>query len=263
MATHDEAIDRLYQLPLGEFTAARNALATQAGARGPEIKRLEKPNLAAWAVNQLYWRARTTYDEVVAAADALRAEQRKQLSGKSANVMIVEAKQRGVLQKAKHAIRQFLEGAGAAPDPVMNAVAETLDALPGPEAPGRLTKPFRRVGFGVLAGVPMVTPPRKPKEEEPSKKESKADERAHAMANERLRFAEAAEREAEAALERAGRALERGDAIVDRITRELAEAAEAARDLRQKAAAADAALKRAITQREQRARALAALAGKR
>ena len=55
MATRDsdDRIAELYQGPLDEFTAARNALAKETGDSA--IKKLEKPNLAAWAVNQLYW----------------------------------------------------------------------------------------------------------------------------------------------------------------------------------------------------------------
>jgi hypothetical protein len=49
-------IDELYQLPLDEFTAARNALAKSTG--DASIKKLEKPSLSAWAVNQLFWHQR-------------------------------------------------------------------------------------------------------------------------------------------------------------------------------------------------------------
>ena len=56
----DDLIDQLYQLPLDEFTAARNALAKSSGQAS--LKALEKPTLAAWAVNQLYWHQRATYD---------------------------------------------------------------------------------------------------------------------------------------------------------------------------------------------------------
>lgn len=263
MPSHDEAIDRLYQLPLEEFTAARNALAKDAGARAPEIKRLEKPNLAAWAVNQLYWRARKTYDDLITAADGLRAEQRKQLSGKSANVTIAEAKHRGVLQKARQSTRDYLESAGAASDQVMTAVTETLDALPGPDAPGRLTKPIRRVGFGALEGVSIAAAPKRPKAEEPPRKASKAEERELAMAKERLRFAESAEREAEAAVERARRALERAEAVVERITGELDDATKAAKDVRRQVGTAEAACTKAVAERQQLAKQLTALDSKR
>ena len=63
--TFDAEIDRLYQLPLDEFTAARNALAKKAGADGASIRSLTKPPVAAWAVNQVYWRDRSTYDALI------------------------------------------------------------------------------------------------------------------------------------------------------------------------------------------------------
>jgi hypothetical protein len=256
-ASHDETIDRLYQIPLDEFTAARNALAKDAGARAPEIRKLEKPNLAAWAVNQLYWRARKTYDELIESAEGLRAEQRKQLGGKSANVTIAEARHKGVLQKAKQAAREFLGSVGAASDPVMTAISETLDALPGGDPPGRLTKPIRRVGFGALDGLAIVSPPKKQKAQEtPHKEASKAEERERVMLQERLRFAEAAEREAEAAVDRTRRALERAEAVVERITGELEEAANAAKNLKKKAAEAEGALAKAAKERERLAKGL-------
>jgi hypothetical protein len=256
-ASHNEAIDRLYQVPLDEFTAARNALAKDAGARAPEIRKLEKPNLAAWAVNQLYWRARKTYDELIESAEGLRAEQRKQLGGKSANVTIAEARHKGVIQKAKQAAREFLGSTSAASDPVLTAISETLDALPGGDPPGRLTKPIRRVGFGALEGLAIVVPPKKVKAQEtPQKEASKAEERARAMLQERLRFAEAAEREAEAGVERARRALERAEGVVERITGELDEAASAAKSLKKKVADAEGALAKTAKERERLAKGL-------
>ena len=73
----DDLIDQLYQLPLKEFTAARNALA-KSGADA-SIKKLEKPTLAAWAVNQLYWRERKVYDEVIKTSTQVRTAYRRML----------------------------------------------------------------------------------------------------------------------------------------------------------------------------------------
>ena len=58
----DDEIDALYQLHLDEFVTARNALAKRSGDRAPEIRALVKPVAPAWAVNQLYWRARADLD---------------------------------------------------------------------------------------------------------------------------------------------------------------------------------------------------------
>ena len=64
----DSEIARLYQLPLADFTSARNALAKQAGARAPEVRALQKPPVAAWAINQLFWQTAMTYDRLIGAA---------------------------------------------------------------------------------------------------------------------------------------------------------------------------------------------------
>src|SRR5262249_44978802 len=79
-------IDNLYQLPLSDFIAARNALATKVrGEQGAEaagaIKSLQKPNIPAWVVNQLYWRDRREFDRLTAAGDHLRLAQQQRLAG--------------------------------------------------------------------------------------------------------------------------------------------------------------------------------------
>ncbi len=77
---HD--IDRLYQLPLDEFTAARNALAKEAGAEGSRIKTLAKPPVPAWAVNQLYWRNGDVWNALIEAAENARRVHKALLSGR-------------------------------------------------------------------------------------------------------------------------------------------------------------------------------------
>jgi hypothetical protein len=47
----DPSVDRLYELPLDEFVAARDALAKE--RKDPAVKKLRKPTVPAWAVNQL------------------------------------------------------------------------------------------------------------------------------------------------------------------------------------------------------------------
>src|SRR5687767_8421655 len=125
MTTHDDAVDRLYQIPLEEFTAARNALAKETGSGGSEFKRLEKPNAAAWAVNQLFWKERKTYDDVIKAAERLRAAHRQMLAGKSSDLREVETTHRDAVRKATQTARQLLEADGAKASPaVMTAVSE-------------------------------------------------------------------------------------------------------------------------------------------
>ena len=259
----DDRIDQLYQLPLEEFTASRNALAKDAGPRAAEVKKLEKPNLAAWTVNQLYWRERKIYDEVIKAAERMRTVYKQMLAGKNADVRGAEDIHQDALKDAKQAARRILEESGHSnPDTVMMPVAETLDALPGEEPPGRLTKPLRRMGFNVLEGVPISAKagPLRPKAEKKAapvkeqtareRRASEAEDRAIAMTRERLRFAEAAEREAEGTLERASRAAERAARTRERIERELEEASAAEKSALKEQASAEKALEKAKADRE-------------
>jgi hypothetical protein len=261
----DDATDRLYQLPLDQFTPARNALAKGAGPRAAEIKALEKPGAAAWAVNQLFWQERAIYDELIEASSALRAAYRDQLAGNSSDVRGAEAAHQAAVKRATQTARALIEGDGSkASDAVMEAVRETLDILPGSEPPGRLTKPLKRTGFEALEGFTISARPRpapttleprasagpKPRPTDAEKRVNEVAAREREMTVERLRFAEAAEREAEAALERADRAVERAQRIRERVERERAEASAVEAAARQEAATATAAHARAVVERQ-------------
>lgn len=268
MAHHplDDQIDQLYQLPLDEFTAARNALAKEAGPKAAEIKQLEKPNSAAWAINQLFWSQRKLYDQVIDAAASRREAYRKILAGQNAEAEKIDADHRAAIRQAGRAAREILEKAGNKPtDVVMRAIAETLDALPSAAVPGRLTKSLKRIGFEGLEGVPVSAGPKKvtpiasrvakaEPSKQPSAKEREAAQakaRELAMARERLRFAEAAEREAHEALERAQRNVERTERTRDRVEQELEEATDAARKARKEETAAQTAYDKAAAERKQ------------
>ena len=260
MARGDDKIDELYQLPLDEFTPARNALAKELGDGG--IKKLEKPNVAAWAVNQLYWRERKLYDEVIKTAEQVRTAYKQMLAGKPADVRAVEVFHNEAMRRAKDAIRGILADAGnKGADAVMTPIVETLDALPSAEPPGRLTRPLRRTGFEALQGVtiaarPKVAPPKiepKPppgKESEKDRRQREADQQERLMAKERLRFAEAAEREAEPSLDRAKRTLERAERTRERIEGELGEANVAEKGARRELSLAEASYEKARAERD-------------
>jgi hypothetical protein len=147
-------IDRLYQLPLDQFTGARNALAAETAT--PAIRKLEKPGVPAWAVNQLYWQARPVYDRLVAAAERLRATHRAAVSGRSADVSAAEAAHGRALADALTNTVALLTRAGDTATPTTRqAIQETLQALPtNAVRPGRLTKPLRpAAGLEALAGI--------------------------------------------------------------------------------------------------------------
>src|SRR5688500_7583798 len=75
----DEAVDALYELPLDEFVAARNALAKE--RKDKALRSLRKPSVPAWAVNQLARRHESAVEAVIDSAEALRKAQRRALSG--------------------------------------------------------------------------------------------------------------------------------------------------------------------------------------
>jgi hypothetical protein len=237
MSLSDE-IDRLYQLPLSEFTASRNALLKQvaAGAERAQVRELQKPSLPAWAVNQLYWRRRKVFDRLVAAAERLRAAHRQQLSGTRADVAGAESAHQQAVKAAVEEIRGLLQDAGEAESPATLAAAtETLQTLPAAGEPGRLTKPLKPMGFEALAGLvpgagaaiarftrPRVVEPESPRQADRKpdtgaakrqaaalRQQAEARRREIAVEEKALREAATAEREARAALSRSEMSLAR------------------------------------------------------
>jgi hypothetical protein len=149
----DEEIDRLYQLPLAEFTGARNELAKRSGKRSAEIKALAKPPVAAWAVNQLYWHRRSDYDALVGAAQQLRSAHAAVLGGKTGDVRGAGKAHEERVTAALDAVLEILNEAGhAAGDTMRQPILTTLRALPA-DTPGRLTRTLQPGGFEALAGL--------------------------------------------------------------------------------------------------------------
>ena len=247
-------IDRLYQLPLGAFTAARTELVKNAPAGDRAgIQSLQKPNLPAWAVNQLYWRERKAYDALVRAAERVRAAHAQTIKGRSVDLAAVELPHAVAVKRAADRIRDILAKAGeAATTATMNAVMDTLQALPGGGEPGQLTRPLAPLGFGALSAIvkgaktpkglaEIVTfaPPKPPKpspdvasaaakraKAEADKRQREIDvklkkiDREIATARRAVAHAESAKAEADKNVERALDALRERRAEVDRLERE-------------------------------------------
>lgn len=161
----DVRIDRLYQLPLGEFTDARNRLAAElkkAGDAGAaaRVKTLAKPSLAAWAVNQLYWSARSQFDAVVKAGDRLRAAQQALLVGRDAKYReAAEAREQAVARAIEEASALMARAGESVTAATQERLARTLEAIAtygsaGAAPPaGRLTEDLDPPGLEALAGL--------------------------------------------------------------------------------------------------------------
>jgi len=167
----DQRIDALYQLPLADFTASRNAFAkTLTGDPAKQVRALKKPTVVPWAVNQLFGRARPIYDRVLETGQDLRAaqlaalkglkESKKSKSGKPNDVFAAtEAHRRAIIEAVRRAT-QLSATAGVKPDAEL--LAQTFEVLSiaasHPSTPGRLTDVLRPAGFETLAGVTLAAP---------------------------------------------------------------------------------------------------------
>src|SRR5436190_1528241 len=63
-------VDDLYALDPSEFTAARDELAKE--SKDTAVKKLRRPTVAAWAVNQIVREQPKLIDAVVSSADVIR-----------------------------------------------------------------------------------------------------------------------------------------------------------------------------------------------
>jgi hypothetical protein len=235
--TLDAQIDELYQLPLGEFTAARNALAkTITGADASRVKRLEKPTVVPWAVNQLYWRGRSAWDRLMKSGAALRTAQIAALEGQKVDVRKAGEAHRKSLAEAVERATELAAEHDAKPgaEPLARMLeALSISASPVPH-PGRLTDVVQPAGFEALTGVtPSAVPASSsPRKNEATPKTSATQKRADVIEIDReaLRRAEAARREKDAKIAAATRNLERARAAEAQARRALQEAEKNVRD---------------------------------
>jgi hypothetical protein len=178
---------------------------------------------------------------LIKATDALRRAHADRLSGGKADVNAAESGHREALKAAADEIRGILKEAGeTASGATMNAVSDTLHALPGPDAPGRLTRPLKPRGLEALAGLvsksgfPRIAEAARPSkasgpvDKAAEKRDASAAKREAALAKreaealeERRREARAAEKDAAAALAKARASLAKTqkerDSLQDRV----------------------------------------------
>jgi hypothetical protein len=253
MAAAISDTDSLFQLPLDEFTAARNALAAQLkkaghGDEADQVKALVKPPVSAWAVNQLYWRHRKAFDRLLAAGERFRKAQANQLAGKDTELREPLEARRQALSELSKIAGSLLRGAGHNPSPdTMRRVTTTLEALATygthPDAPraGRLTDDVDPPGFEAVAALipttggrrghssePTRVIPFKQKEPKPGKKKKQTAEELEKEREEarkaQLAAAKAAVQEAERALRAAQRKAEQAEAALKKAAARAKEA---------------------------------------
>jgi hypothetical protein len=281
-----DAIDDLYQLPLADFTAARNALSSRLKKEGKkeeaeQIKALAKPSISAWAINQLFWNHRKAFDRLMASGEQLRRAQSSQLAGKATDVRKpLEARREALTELSRTAAKVLTDGGHAATPDMMRRITSTLEALStlgsdGPQ-PGRLSDDVDPPGFETLASlVPSAGGSRgtaggqstvlpfahkakpaaraAPTDEERAKQE--AAERAEAKAA--VQAAERALREARATAERAEAALKKAAAETKAAEQARADAEKALEKATERASEARMAARRVAAEAEEAAEAVA------
>lgn len=229
----DARIDQLYQLPLEEFTSARNALAKDAGADAARVRALTKPPIAAWAVNQLHWRDSDTWNALIEASENARRAHKAVLSGRGGDVRAATSVHEEAADAALKKTLALLADAGhPVTDATRQAIATTIRALPGDEAPGRLTHVLQPGGFEMLAGLSVAAGMGKAAKTtaKPSPAKSAAKSKVDAKALTRAREAAAA---AANAVRDAERVVQRGEFEVARTTRDAERAARAIDEARE------------------------------
>ena len=155
----DDDIDALFKLPLTEFISARKTLAARLKKSGfvseaEGVKALTKPSISAWTVNQLYWRHREAFDELIATSQRFR---QAQVTGKMVNMREALGARREALSDLSALATEALRNAGHNPSlDTLRRIGTTLEALSVATSRsdrstlGRLTEDIDPPGFDSL-----------------------------------------------------------------------------------------------------------------
>ena len=176
-----DTIDRLYGLPLDEFTPARDAAAKERRAEkdregADALKRLRKPNLVAWSLNRVRRAQADAVEELIAAGERLQEAQRQLVSrGERGLLRDAAADERRLVGHVADLASAELGAAGHAPDAGMQSkLFATLHAaaanveVRGLLAAGRLVRDHELSdlglgdGDGTLAAAPAPASRRRP-----------------------------------------------------------------------------------------------------
>ena len=175
----EEEIDRLYGLPLDEFTRARDELARRVRGEGDgelaaEIKQLRKPSLPAWVVNQLARKRQLDMQRLLKAGEQLAGAQVEAMRGQSGDAFLEARRdEQRALEALAAGASEVLADAGRGTAP-LDRVLATLRAGSLTEdgrallKSGRLTEELEPPGFEALAGLDMPAGPPRPAKRAPA-----------------------------------------------------------------------------------------------
>jgi hypothetical protein len=220
----EEELDRLYALPLNEFTAARDEIAKRLRGEGEreladQVKQLRKPPVAVWLVNTLAREREVDVKRLLKAGEALA---NAQAAATREGFADARRDEQHALERLAGAARELAgrEGVGA---PAADRAVQTLRAASLSEEGrellkrGRLTDELEPPGFEALAWMPV--PPPEPKRRAPQRQNAKLKK-----AREKVEKLKAEERELGAAARAAQREAERAEREAAAASKRLAEA---------------------------------------
>jgi len=162
--TAARALERLYGVPLKEFTRARNSLVAELRKSGDTdaaraVARLHRPSAPLWAVNQLARHTRAALERFLDAVDRLR---RTQLSDPRGAIQAMRAERAQLDTLVQRAAEALAEAGHSASPEARRRIGDTLlgaatdrahaEAL----ANGRLTEELHAPGFDALTGTPRL-----------------------------------------------------------------------------------------------------------
>jgi hypothetical protein len=174
--TLEADIDGLYALSLDEFTVARDELARTLRTEGEreaarEVKRLRRPSLAAWALNQVRRDDPRGVEQLIAAGERLRdATERLLTAGEREPLERATAEERRLVKAlARHAERQLVGAGHPASAAVQSKLLATLRAAASDAeareslSVGRLVRDYEVSDLGL--GAALASMPTKPRAE--------------------------------------------------------------------------------------------------
>lgn len=227
----EDEIDRLFRLPLREFVSERNAISVRLAREGDHeaskrVKALAKPSVSAWAVNQLYWNARETYEALIRAGDDYRTAQGASLAGGGGAEALHEAEEtrKVAVREAMERAEEILVAGGQKVGTMLErrlttsleALASYGSSLADPPN-GRLTADLQPPGFATLSALANAAPARNT-----PATESSVPPAPHELERiEERRRAEATVAERREALEAAEEATSRAEEVVRTAQNEL------------------------------------------
>lgn len=223
----ERELDRLYGLPPGEFTSARDELAKRLRSEGEreragEIKKLRKPTASVWLVNRLVRERELDLQRLLKAGESLAQ------SSSPDGFREARRNEHEALERLAGAARELAgrEGVGAT---AVDRALQTLRAgsltdegrtlLKG----GRLTEELEPPGLEALTGLPAAEP-RRPAKKAKTTGDETDRRRALERARRELRALETRARELDSAARTAGRKAARAESEAARLRRAAEEA---------------------------------------